>query len=130
MARLVQRTRQTVVDARPVHDQPDLDDPLPDHPRQLRLRVRSGVPGQAVVVDRRAIRRQPRGQPALHADLLRAAKCAAGCGGHPDRVGNDYLDDGISLACISMGCCRPSAVFRVGVDCDGDSVVDHGDELD
>ena len=43
---VVQQLGEAVVDASPLDDQPDLDDPLPDHPRQLRLRVRTGVSGQ------------------------------------------------------------------------------------
>ena len=41
---MVRFAGEAVVDARPVHDQPDLDDPLPDHPHQLRVRLREGAP--------------------------------------------------------------------------------------
>ena len=43
MDRLVQQPGETVVDTCPCDHQPDLDDPLPDHPRQLRIRVRARV---------------------------------------------------------------------------------------
>jgi hypothetical protein len=48
------------VDPGPVHDQTDLDDPRPGYPRQLRVRLRAGVPGQG--------RRE--GLPAVRRDLV------------------------------------------------------------
>jgi hypothetical protein len=44
---------------------------VPDHPHQLRLRVGEGGPGQGASTGGRAVRHQPRGEPAVHADLLR-----------------------------------------------------------
>ena len=43
---MVQFVGEAVVDAGPVHNQPDLDDPLSDHPRQLRVHLRAIVPGK------------------------------------------------------------------------------------
>jgi hypothetical protein len=43
-------------------------------------------------------------------------------------VGNDHLVGGNRLAALPVGRPGPSAVLRLGVDCDGASVVDHGDE--
>lgn len=75
------------------------------------------------------IRHQPLGEPAFHADLLRAAKRAARRCGHPDRLGHDYLVRSRRLAEAPLGRRRPGAVLRLGVDCDGAATEHHGDEL-
>ena len=54
---------KTDLDACALDHQPDLDDPLPDHPRQLRLRVCPGVSWQGAVASDSAVRRQSRGKP-------------------------------------------------------------------
>ena len=88
---MVRQLAETVVDAAALDHQPDLGDSLPGNRRQLRVRVREGVPGQSASNRRRAVRHQPRRQPLVHADLLRAEKRADGGGGHRDRVGHDHL---------------------------------------
>jgi len=67
---MVKQLGETSVDARPGDHHPDLDDTLPDLPRQLRLRVREGIPGLGSPYGRRAVRHQPRRQPAVHAHLF------------------------------------------------------------
>jgi len=52
---MVQQPGEAEVDACPSNHQPDLDDPLPDPPRQLRLRVRPGGSGQGRLEGRLAI---------------------------------------------------------------------------
>ncbi len=64
----------------------------------------------------------------VHADLFGVAKCAAGGGGHRDRVGDDPLRH-LRLAGLQMGCGSAGAVLRVGVHRRGPSIVHHGDEL-
>ena len=71
---MVQQPGEALLDASPFDHQPDLDDPLPRHPRPLRIRVRKGVPAQGFPAGRRAVRHQPRRQTAVHADLLRVAE--------------------------------------------------------
>ena len=44
---MVRLAGEAAVDARPGDHQPDLDDPLPGHRRQLWVRVRPGVPSQS-----------------------------------------------------------------------------------
>jgi hypothetical protein len=72
------------VDACPFDDQLDLDAPLPGHPW---VRLRAGVSQETAVAGRPAVHHQPRGEPAVHADLLVDAERPAGGGGHRDRVG-------------------------------------------
>ena len=86
--RVVRLAGEAVVDARPGDHQPDLDDPLPGHPRQLRVRLRASRSEEAAGESGRPVRHQPRGEPAVHADLRRAAERPAGGGGHRDRVGD------------------------------------------
>jgi len=107
----------------------DMDDLVPDHRRQLRLRVFQSVSGQGSQSGRRTVRHQPRGESFVHAALLRVEKRAVGDCGHPDRLGDDHLVRRCHLAECSLG--RPGSrpVLRVGVDCDGDPVVNHLDEL-
>ena len=118
------------MDARPGDHQPDLDDPLPDHPRQLRLRVRAGVSAQG----------SAGWSPLpfainLVANLLFMPIFAGlrnvplGGGGHRDRVGDDHLVRDRRLAALPLGRRGPGAVFRVGVHRHGAATVDHGDEL-
>ena len=89
---MVRQFGKTELDARSVHNQPDLDDSLPDHRHLVRLRVRSGVPKKVAVACGVALRHQPRRQPALHAVLLWAAERSAGDGGHCDSVDHHSLD--------------------------------------
>ena len=76
-----------------------------------------------------ALRRQPRGEPDLHADPVRDAKPAAGCGGYSDRLGDNHLVSGRRLAALQMGRRGSGAVFRLGVAGDRFAIVDYLDEL-
>ena len=47
--RLVQQSRETIVDTRALHDWPDLADHLPDNPCYLRFRLHAGHQDESVV---------------------------------------------------------------------------------
>jgi hypothetical protein len=126
---LVQQLGETLVDANRFHDWADLANSLPDHHRVIRLRVRSSVPQKGAVDGGIAIRHQPRGEPDLHSHPIRDAKSAFGSGGHPDRLGNDHLDDGGDLEALPLGGGGSGAVLRLGVDCDGVATVDYVEQL-
>ena len=68
-------------------------------------------------------------QPLVHADLFGAEERAIGGGGHRDRLGNDHLVRGCGLEAFQVGRRGAGAILHLGVDCHGDSVVDHRDEL-
>ena len=74
--RLVQLARQAKLDASPGDHWPDLADSLPDHRRQLRVRLRAGDPKESAVARGVAVRHQSCGEPDLHADPVRDAKPA------------------------------------------------------
>ncbi len=126
---MVQLSGEAILDARPDDHRDDLADSLPDHPRQLWVRVRPGDQEEAVVARGAALRRQPSGEPDLHSDPVWHAEPAAGCVGYSGRVGHDHLDDGRRLATLPLGGRGPGAVFRVGVAGNGAATVDNGDEL-
>ncbi len=127
--RMVQLARQTLLDARPGDYRDDLADSLPDHPGQLRVRVRASAQKEAAVARGIALRHQPCIEPDLHADSVWAAKPAAGGDGYSGRLDNDHLDDGRRLAVLSLGGRGSSAVFHLGVTGDDTATVDHLDEL-
>ena len=76
-----------------------------------------------------AIRNQPSCQLSIHADPIRDAKYATGCGGHSDRVGDNHLVRGCRLAAHQMGSSGAGAVFRLGVVGYRFAIVDYLDEL-
>ena len=76
-----------------------------------------------------AICYQPGRQLSIHADPIRDAKYATGCGGHSDRVGDNHLVRGCCLAALQMGRSSAVAVFRVGVAGDSFAIVYYLDEL-
>lgn len=127
--RMVQLARQTLLDTCPSDHRAYLADSLPDHPRQLWVRVCADVSRQGRLAGGVAVRHQPCGEPDLHADSVWDAKPAAGGGGYSDRVGHDHLDDGRCLAALPLGRRRPGSVFRMGVAGDSPATVDHLDEL-
>ena len=126
---MVQRSRKAILDACPGDHWTDLADSLPDHPRQLWVRIRAGASAKGAVARGIALRHQSRIEPDLHSDPVRSAEPAVGSGGHPDRVGCNHLDDGRCLATLSLGGSGSSAVFRLGFACDGAATLDYGDEL-
>ena len=126
---MVQLARQTPVDARPGDHRTDLADSLPDHPGQLWVRLRSGDPKESAVDCDVAVRHKPCDESDLHADPVRNAEPAAGGGGHPDRLGDNHLDDDRRLATLLLGGRGSSALLYLGVVGDGAATLDHGDEL-
>lgn len=129
LARLVQLTRQTKLDARTGNHRADLADSLPDHSRHVRLRVRAGDPREAAVACRSAVRHQSCGEPNLHTNPVRDAQSAAGLGGYSGRLDNDYLDVGSDLATLPLGRRGADSVLDLGVAGDRAATEHHGDEL-
>ncbi len=117
------------MDTRPGHYRPDLADSLPGHRRQLRVRLRTGIPSQGAVARGAALRHQSRRQLDLHPDSIRNAKSAPRRRGHPDRVGHNHLDDDRRLEALSLGGRGSSAVFRVGIAGDRAATEHHRHEL-
>ena len=129
MARLVQLALQTKLDSGSGDHRADLADSLPNHPRQLRVRIRAGDTKEIAVAGRLALRHQPRGQRDLHADSIRDEEPAAGLGGHSDRLGHDHLGSGGDLEAPPLGRRGSGAVLHLGVHSDGTATEHHGDEL-
>ena len=125
---MVQLARQTLLDARPGDHRADLVDSLPDHSRQLRVRVRPGDQEEAALAGGAAVRHQPRDEPDLHSDSIWDAKPALGSRGHPDCWGDDPVDDGRHLAALPLGGRGPGAVFYLGFAGDRAATGHHGDE--
>ena len=126
---VVQQSAITDLDARTIDHRADLADPLPDHPGQLWVRVRTGRSEENPLAGGVAVCHQPRGKPDLHADPVRVEEPAAGFPGHPDGLGHDPLDDHSRLEAASLGCRGSGAVPDLGLDCDRPATVDHLDEL-
>ena len=127
--RMVQRTFKAFLDACPGDDRADLANSLPDHSRDLRVRVRAGDPTQGAVAGGVALRYQFRVKPDLHTDPIRDAEPATGGVRYPGRVGHDHLDDGCCLAVLSLGGSGSNTLFCVGVAGDGATTEHHLDEL-
>ncbi len=126
---VVQQLGETLVDANRLHDWADLADSLPDHHRVIRLRVCAGVPKENRLDGRSSVRHQPRGESDLHAHSIWDAESAIGSGGHPDRLGDNHLDDSSDLEALPLGGGRSGAVLHLGVDCDILAVEHYVDEL-
>ncbi len=126
---MVQLAGEARLDACSGNHRADLADTLPDHPYQLWICVCAGVSRQGRLAGGIALRSQSRVEPDLHADPVRDAEFAAGCGGYSGRLDHNHLVRHRDLAAFQMGCCGSGAVFPLGVIGDGAAVVDHGDEL-
>lgn len=107
----------------------DLDDPLSDHLHQLWVRLLQSISRDDSKMDRRAFRHQSGRQHSIHADLFRAAKRPPGCSGHCDCLDDNHLEHGRRLAPRQMGRTGSSALFCLGIDCDGTAVEYHMVEL-
>ena len=126
---MVQLTLKAFLDACPGDHRADLVDPLPNHTRDLWIRVRAGDPTQGAVAGGVALHHQSHLKPDFHADPIWDAKPATGGGRYPGRVGHDHLDDGRYLAVLSLGGSGSSTLFCVGVAGDGVATEHHLDEL-
>lgn len=113
------------MDAGTVHHRPDLADSLSNHTADVLLCVRTGIQEKGVMEGGSAICHQPRGESDLYANPIWPSQFAVGGGGHPDRLGNDPVDGGVSLEALQMGCHRTRAIFPVGLDCDRAAIVDY-----
>jgi hypothetical protein len=117
------------MDACPSDHRADLADSLPDHPRQLWIRVRAGDQKEAPVARGLTVRHQSCGEFDLHADPVWHEKFAACCHRHRGCLGHDHLVGGVDLAALPLGERGPNSVFRVGLAGDRSATVNHGDEL-
>lgn len=117
------------MDAGTEYHRDDLDHPLSDHHRQLRLRIHPGVQQESAVVGDSAFRHQPRGEPDLHADSVRASRPDAGSGRHPGRVGHDTVVHDEYLAALSLGGSGTGAVLDLGLPRHDSATLDHLGEL-
>ena len=95
---MVQLTCQTKLDASRGDHRNDLADSLPNHSRQLWVRVRADVSRESELAGRIAICHQPYSELDLHSDPVWNAEPAACSRGHPHRLGNDHLVHDRNLA--------------------------------
>lgn len=93
----------------------DLADPLPDHPRDVRVRLRADVSRQGRLEDRPAVCHQPRGELDLHPDPIWDAEPTPCCCGHSDCLEHDHLVGLGDLATLSLGGSGSDPIFRLGV---------------
>ena len=129
MDRLVQQLGKADVDSRTFYHWADLADPLSGHHGDVRLCLRTGVPGKGAVGASSAVRNQPCSELDVHAHLGWSSEPALGFTRHFDRLGNTPLVDDRNLAALQMGDLGSSSVLRMGFDCHGAATVDHLDEL-
>ena len=126
---VVRQPVEAKLDTRTCHHWFHLAGSLPDHHRQLWLRVCADDPAKSAVVSGLAFCHQSCGQLDLHANSVRNAESPARRRGHLARLGDNHLDDGGRLEALQVGDSCASALLRLGVDCDGVAVVDDVDEL-
>lgn len=125
---MVRQPLEAKLDASASDHRPDLADPLPDHHRDLRVRICAGHEEEIAVDGGLAVRHQPRGEPDLHAHPVRNAEPTVGVGGHRDCLDHDHLDDVCRLEALQMGRRGTTAVLCLGIDCDRAATQHHMDE--
>src|SRR5688572_7757952 len=112
---VVREPRQAGLDPFPRDDRADLADPLPDHHRFLRLRLRECRARPRPGPRRAAVRDQPRRQLAVHADLRRPPQSAARRRRHTRRLGDHPLDHGRLVEPLPLGLPGANPLLRLGL---------------